>query len=253
MRTLLIVLSIAFSLFAELIVVKEGDSIAKTMIKARPGDTLVVSDGTYKESIMLKRGVTIIAKNRHKAIIKGDGRGEVVTMSSDATIDGLVIRDGGNGVLNSVTRSKIVNCIITNNRQSGILLIKTIPIINNCAISFNGSSGIQGSEIAQIQAPLEHLTLVRNGHSGINISSSVQVDVLNSIFFRNGNFAINFDKKLTVNNNIIFPAGRHYVEKNRNVQPEFISLRNSSFNFSLTDVSPGKRQSLSGSDIGVNW
>jgi hypothetical protein len=255
MKIILLLVTLFTISWSEIITVESENSISRALIKARPGDTLLISDGTYKENIILKRGVTLKAQNRHKAILKGDGRNEVIKMNSDSQIDGLVITDGGTGVLNKITRSSIINCIIINNRQSGILAIKSLPEIKNCAIAFNGTSGIQGSEISQTQGVLEFLSIVRNGHSGINISTSgsVPIEVSSSILYRNISFPINLNQNFSVSNNIITPAGRHYIERNRNVKPDFKSLNSRSRDFTLEESSEGKRQAIGGKDIGVNW
>ena len=55
----------------QILVVAAPDTIAGALEKARPGDTVYVTPGTYTEAIDLKNGVELIAQRAHDAVIEG--------------------------------------------------------------------------------------------------------------------------------------------------------------------------------------
>jgi nitrous oxidase accessory protein NosD len=96
-------------------------SIGQGMISAKSGDTVWVSDGVYSELVFVKAGVTLAARNNFKAVIKGGGKGTVVSLSANSTISGFEIRGGRIGVFSKDAGNTVVSCRITGNWGTGIV------------------------------------------------------------------------------------------------------------------------------------
>ncbi|MDE0590616.1 nitrous oxide reductase family maturation protein NosD [Halocynthiibacter sp. C4] len=72
----------------------EAGAIARTLAQAANGDTLRLSSGTYFETLVLDRPVTIDGMG--KATIDGQGEGSVITVTgADVTIRGLTVIGSG--------------------------------------------------------------------------------------------------------------------------------------------------------------
>ena len=72
----------------------EPGAIAETLNRAATGDTLVLSPGTYSETLTLERAVTLDGQGQ--ATIDGQGQGSVITITgSGITVTGLTIIGSG--------------------------------------------------------------------------------------------------------------------------------------------------------------
>lgn len=86
----------AASLAAEHTVPVQGslDSLKQTLIRAAPGDTVVVGPGIYQGHLVLSRPVKL--EGRPGAVLSGGGEGDVIRVKApDVTIRGLGIRHSG--------------------------------------------------------------------------------------------------------------------------------------------------------------
>jgi nitrous oxidase accessory protein len=76
--------------------VEVGQSIQRAVDNARNGDTILISPGLYKESVVINKEIFI--KGEEGAIIDGGGEGSVITVTaSNVVIDGLTIQNSGSG------------------------------------------------------------------------------------------------------------------------------------------------------------
>lgn len=74
-------------------------SIQSAVASAQPGDTIEVQPGIYTGNLVLDKPVTLIGIGR--PVVRGDGRGSVVTVTGGhCTIRGLVIEHGGEMLVN---------------------------------------------------------------------------------------------------------------------------------------------------------
>jgi nitrous oxidase accessory protein len=71
----------------------EYASIGEALEAARPGDTVHVGAGVYREHLVIKKPVTL--RGEPGAIIDGDGSGSVVRVLAPAVITGFTIRGSG--------------------------------------------------------------------------------------------------------------------------------------------------------------
>ncbi len=80
---------------SQLTVGPQGDhaTIRDALQAAAPGDTIVVTAGTYHEHLLLDRPVVLVGEPG--TVIEGDGRGSVIVIRASATVRGFVIRGSG--------------------------------------------------------------------------------------------------------------------------------------------------------------
>jgi parallel beta-helix repeat protein len=119
---------------AEIINVPDDYSTIQTAINAASdsgGGTVLVAAGTYKESIVMKSGVTIQGSGADVTIIDGGGLSFTVKGASDSTISGFTITGGGDGISNQSSSPTITNNIITGNKWDGISNQSSSPTITS--------------------------------------------------------------------------------------------------------------------------
>jgi serine protease len=130
---------------AEIINVPDDYSTIQAAINAASdsgGGTVLVAAGTYKESIVMKSGVTIQGSGADVTIIDGGGLSFTVKGASDSTISGFTITGGGDGISNQSSSPTITNNIIIGNKWDGIYNQSSSPTITNNIIIGNKWVGI---------------------------------------------------------------------------------------------------------------
>ena len=152
--------------------VEVGQSIQRAVDNARNGDTILISPGLYKESVLINKEVSI--KGEEGAIIDGGGKGNVITVTaSNMVIDGLLIQNSGSGqedsgilikkadknVIQNNTLKNVKNGIYLANSHENQLLRNSITS-NNSHFSKRGNGihmfkggghYLKGNEIANVQ------------------------------------------------------------------------------------------------------
>ncbi len=95
---------------------------------ARPGDTIIVRPGMYRENVFLNKPLTLIGEDRNATVIDGDRSGNVIhLLSSNAVIMNFTVQNSGNNFDDSgiliigVSNTTIRNNLIKNN-SIGLLL-----------------------------------------------------------------------------------------------------------------------------------
>lgn len=206
-------------------------TITAAMVKAKAGDTVITENGTYREHIFIKGGVALKARNLHRAILDGKGRGTVVTMGSNSSIIGFVIRNGTIGVFTKNAGISVSRCLIRNNWQTGIITVRHLPRIEDNVIVYNQASGIQGWNVRSTKAAVNHNTIAYNRNHGIAIGGTSNIIVENNVVAYNERFALKLSNKsekskITKNN---FYKNLKQVQKmpsgNYSFDPAFISPR----------------------------
>lgn len=114
-------------------------TITQAIDASNPGDTIIVSEGTYADNIEVnKPNLTLIADG--EAVAKG-----FVIIADNVTLEGFTIANGGWGIaLDHVQECVIAYNTVIDNRGPGILLFasKENTIIGN-NVSFTSSNGIE--------------------------------------------------------------------------------------------------------------
>lgn len=210
---------------------KGYNTISEAIVKARRGDTVVVMDGKYKESIYIKDGLVVKAKNLHKAIIDGGGRGIAVTLGSGSTIDGMTITNATIGIFNKSQGNKIVRCQISQNWMTGFMAVRHLPQVNDNVIVFNRASGAIIWDARSTKSSMEHNTIAYNVGFGIYLGGASEVQVANNTVAFNQKYAykasVESAKSVVKGNNFFgnLKAMYDYPAGNFAFDPEFTSPR----------------------------
>ena len=231
--------ALAFPVFARTFVVPspEAKSIGVAMAAARPGDTVKVRDGVYKESVFITPGVFLGAENLFKAVLDGRGRGTIVTMGNASTISGFEVRNGTIGVLSESAQAVIRQCRIIHNVQSGVMCVGALPRMEDNFIVFNKGSGIQGWDVRTTSGSINHNTIAFNANHGISLGGVTSVTVENNIIAFNDQFGVKPAEETVrvelVNNNFYQNAriSSNLPSDNISADPLFVDAKR--FNFNL--------------------
>ena len=177
---------------ARVIVVPSGEAknIGSAMASSRPGDTVKVLDGVYREAVLVAPGIVFMADKQFKAVLDGKGRNTVVTMSTGSVISGFEIRNGTIGVFSSSGQAVIRQCRITNNTQSGIMCVGALPRIEDNFIVFNRGSGIQGWDVRTTSGSINHNTIAFNSNHGVALGGNTSITIENNIIAFNDQFGV---------------------------------------------------------------
>lgn len=211
-------------------------TITTAMVKAKAGDTIIVENGKYYERIFIKAGVVLKARNMHKAVLNGMGRGTVVSMGANAAIVGFVVKNGTIGIFTKNAGIVISQCFITNNQQTGIITVRHLPSIVDNIIAFNRASGIQGWDVRSTVAAIDHNTIAFNANHGIAVGGASNIVAENNVIAYNERFGLKLSEeaeksKISKNN---FYQNLKQVQKlpsgNYSFDPAFIAPR-SGLNF----------------------
>jgi hypothetical protein len=205
--------------------------IGEAMINAKAGDTVWVDNGVYRELVFVKAGVTLIARNSLKAVIDGKGKGTVVTLSANSSINGFEIRNGTIGVFSREAGNTIINCRIVKNWETGIIAVRHLPKIEDNIIAFNRASGIQCWDVRSTNTSINHNTIAFNSNNGIALGGSCDVIIENNMITFNERMGIKHSAQSVrtqmVKNNLFgnLQLAKNTPEGNFSFDPKFSSPR----------------------------
>jgi parallel beta-helix repeat protein len=90
------------------------------------GNTISVEPGIFHEHIVLKKAVFIISHDRQNTILDGDGSGTVVSVQSNASLEGFTIQNGTIGIaVNSSNYGRINENTVQSNEEGLYLSISS--------------------------------------------------------------------------------------------------------------------------------
>ncbi len=229
---LLLVFQVALTAGERLTVPSKGyRTIQRANVKARRGDTIVVKDGTYKESIFLKDGIVLLAENKHKATIDGGGHGIAVTLGTGSTISGLVITNATIGIFNKSPNTTIEDCLIKQNWMTGVMAVRHLPQTNDNTIVFNKASGIVVWDTRSINTSIEHNTIAYNIGFGLYVGGTSEIVAENNTVAFNQKYGFKMSdesSKSTVKSNHFFDNLHAFYDMpigNHSFDPQFKSPR----------------------------
>ncbi|MBD3239208.1 MAG: hypothetical protein GF331_01375 [Chitinivibrionales bacterium] len=232
-------------------------NIGAAMAEAQSGDTVLVADGTYKESVLLTPGVVLRAETLHGAAIRAKGRDPAVTMANNNALIGFVVERSTMGVLSRGRDNLVKSNKIVRNDQSGVVCVGHLPQMEDNVIAFNGASGIQGRDVRSTNATITHNTIAYNRGHGLSIGGSSDVAIEYSIIAFNEKSDIWAEQptaRVTLTGNDLYRNGRSMQslpEGNVTVDPEFVGARK--LDFKLSPESRCRRGAPDNSDIGVRF
>ena len=225
------------------------------MLLAKAGDTILAAEGIYAEQVMIKTNVTLKARTIFKAILDGKGKGCMVTLGGNATIDGFELRNATIGITSRTAENAIVRCLVTGMRESGITCVGHLPKIEDNIIAFNKGSGIQGWDLLGMASSINHNTVAFNGNNGIALNGKSSLTVENNIIAFNERSGLKLSQaSLTARaiKNVFFEnAAMSYIklEDNFAFDPTFVGPRK--MDFTLKPDSPCKNKGSDGEDVGA--
>jgi hypothetical protein len=242
---------------AETIVVpsKANATIAKAMITAQSGDTVVVENGVYGEKILIKPGVTLKARSQFGAILDGNGKACIVTLGGNCCIWGFEIRRGTIGIFSNTLDNSIVSCRITAMTQSAISCSGQLPKIEDNILVHNKGSGLQCWDVRSTSASINHNTIAYNENNGIAMGGNSTAVIENNVIAFNERLGIKINGEAVtchLMKNVFFENGSmSYInlEGNLTCDPKFIDPKK--MHFALQPDSPCKNKSLNEEDPGA--
>jgi len=168
------------------------NTITLGVANAQDGDTVLVYPGTYSESIVLGKNITLLGKGPQTTIIYGTTDAITVNSNFSVTIIGFTIKSsGGNGIyLQDQSISIIKNNYLVGNGKCGISTNggccsghgARTSIINNVIASNNGD-GVYSYYISGYVANLSNNIIANNGGIGIDFAyASMGTTSYNDVF-----------------------------------------------------------------------
>jgi uncharacterized protein (TIGR02145 family) len=176
-------------------------SIQAAIDLALPGEVILVSPGTYQESLVLPDiPLTIRSANREDAavvswtVLAGNGNSPVVTLrpgTAIRSIQGLTIAGGMDGVVCPGARLSLSFCVITGHRDCGIEVSEEASVaMDHCIVAGSGDPGIRslGKATSRFgyrfsKVDLNQCTIVQNKGCALEGDG---ITVANSILYGNG-------------------------------------------------------------------
>lgn len=182
-----------FSHGATIVQVHPGEKIQDIIDVAQPGTVILVSPGTYYESIKMKSNITLKSeKGAEETIIEGQSDDRAVVICADKSIlDGFTITGRSSGKREEKKGIHAIEC--TN----------VSPIIRNCIIRDNESTGInvRGEKAAPL---IVSNKIYKNVAGGIGCDEGSAARIVENEIYQNGLSGIGCEK------------GAHpLIEKNR--------------------------------------
>ncbi|MFP4012792.1 MAG: right-handed parallel beta-helix repeat-containing protein [Chitinispirillaceae bacterium] len=165
-------------------------SIQLAIDYAEDGDTILVSEGVYNESITLRDGIVLIGISSEKTVIRGQRGKPVVTGAQNSVLRHFTVENGSIGIICENVFMTIEHCVVRNNKESGIQCIIALPIIRNNIIFRNSWSGIFCESARSHKGLIQNNLVAENGYSGLMLNGQSEVLSENNIFYFNKDFGI---------------------------------------------------------------
>ncbi|UCF12789.1 MAG: right-handed parallel beta-helix repeat-containing protein [Thermoplasmatales archaeon] len=175
---------------------------------ASSGDTIYIPSGTYYESIIINKSISLIGEDRNTTIIDGSNTGDVVYITADwVNISSFTIRNSGNYRLGIDIKSDFTTIADNNilNNWVGIDIGDWPSNSNNNTIKDNNISSNKWNGIWLTSSNGNRITgntITSNVMYGLVLGYSSNNFVLNNSFFNDG-LKIYYSYQNTVINNTV--------------------------------------------------
>jgi PPM family protein phosphatase len=169
----------------------DASTITAAVALARSGDTIAVEPGTYRESVVLPDGVSILSVSRHAAELRRPpghvGAWAAITIASVAsgTIRGFRIAGSASdpldvGVVVTDADAAIEDLDVSGARDAALRISGTSsPTVHGCVLHDNPGFGIRVQDAAAPE--ITNTAVVRNGRGAIQVSGGAQPVLLWSV------------------------------------------------------------------------
>ncbi|MCD6573922.1 MAG: DUF2341 domain-containing protein, partial [Thermoplasmata archaeon] len=182
------------------------DTIQAAINDADNGNTILVSNGTYNESIVVNKSINLYGEDKNITIIDGGSDSNVVTIeASNVNISGFTIRNGGEeGIyMEGVSYCNISNNIICNNGGAGVILnLSSNNTIYGNIVHNNTYDGIllENASYNNIIGNTACYNGVGNNGEGILLMYSSHNIIKNNTAYKNGEDGIILEPYASYNN-----------------------------------------------------
>ncbi|HAI74057.1 MAG TPA: hypothetical protein DCS28_02955 [Candidatus Moranbacteria bacterium] len=191
-------------------------TIDQALKKANDHTKIFVGRGTYKENLIVPKGVKIYGNDRDETIIKAQNDDDsAVYLNGGSELYKLTIKDGKNGVkVADGGRVKIIRCKIAENDKDGVIIYagslddKNKVTISETDIEQNGRNGIFSEKRNII---IYKSTIDNNGSDGASFEAGTKAWIEGSTFENNSASGM----KAKLDNAQIFTKGNKYINNKR--------------------------------------
>jgi hypothetical protein len=165
-------------------------TISQALKNANKDAEIYVAEGTYRENLVVPKGVEIYGQGRDNTFIKAKNDDDsAVYLNGGAKLSKLTIRDGKNGVkVADGGRVKIIKCRIEYNDRDGVIIYagklndSNKVTISETEIRKNGRNGIYSEKRNLV---IDESDIKDNGSDGVSFESGVKAWIAGTNFWRN--------------------------------------------------------------------
>ena len=189
--TLAAIMLLALSLCAGAsVTVRTGDRIQSAIDSARPGETIDVYSGTYKEKVVIDRPLILRGMDSGKGIpvIETDDGSAIAIKANGVTVEGFWAKSssgwtGDAGILATSSDNIIVNNTVSGSGNAGMILDggDNNTVLRNVA-ERNGNEGVS---VRNSQSNLIDGNLIKTNRYGLKLSNSDGNEVMRNTFLGN--------------------------------------------------------------------
>jgi len=192
-----------------------ADSIQKCINFSVDGDTIIVANGVYYESLIVDKYLWLIGSSMDSTVIDGTGLANItIDFQSDGHIQNFWIKGKGEGtiqttcILSNLANAYVTHCKIMNSRD-GIIVVWSSTIIDKCIITNVVIGYITGCVIDTCNPVIKNslISLNASNRGGIQIDGGDNSSLNNIIW---GNF--NSDRG--IRSALFFTASTNIITNN---------------------------------------
>jgi hypothetical protein len=212
-------------------------TITQALKKADKNTKVFVSDGTYRENLVVPKSVEILGEGRDKTFIKAKSDDDsAVYLNGGAQLYKLTIKDGKNGVkVADGGRVKIIKCRIEDNDRDGVIIYSgklndsNKVTISETDIRDNGRNGIFSEKRNLV---IYESDIDKNGSDGASFAAGTKAWIEGTNFRENSGSGLKVKldgSEIYTKNNAYYNNDREGVEVNANGAAGRVDLKQSRF------------------------